>query len=71
MNKKDIVLGVILNKKCKQKRSSRFTTYYFDKIVIRTSAKLAKKIDSIVAKKNYRLLPFLIDNYIDMFLIKS
>lgn len=66
INHNNIMLKVLINKKCKKILKNNFVTYKVDSLTIKMKNNVSKKIDAFIAAKKYQMLEKFIDMYSDM-----
>ena len=69
MNKKEIILKILLNRKCKRSQKKDIVTYNLKSLKVFVPVSFSKKIEVFIKQKKYRLLSLFIDNYKERFLL--
>jgi hypothetical protein len=67
INKNDIMLKILTNKKCKKVQKNKSVTYEFDGLKIKVHRRVGDKIDNFIKSKRYKMLSDFIDIYSSMF----
>jgi len=67
INKNDIILKILTNKKCKKVQKNKTVTYEIDGLKISVHERVCDKIDNFIKLKRYKMLSDFIDIYSSMF----